>query len=102
MARRSNADVVEMARSPATTADARARDPPCLSLVELREPVSDPVDREQIPGRGGIVLELPADVLHVRVDRALVGLERHAVHGIEQLRTREHATRIACERREEL
>src|SRR5438105_10327570 len=44
----------------------------------IGEPVADPVHGEQIARRAGHGLDLLADVLHVRVDRALVGLDRDA------------------------
>src|SRR5215211_5222000 len=53
--------------------------------LPLREPVADAVDRlnvARLPRR----LDLPAQVLDVRVDRALVRLERDAMDGVEQLR----------------
>src|SRR5204863_9245371 len=65
------------------------------SLVDLREAVADPVDREEISGTCRIGLELVPDVLHVRVDRPLVGLERDTVHRVEKLRSREDAARLA-------
>ena len=38
----------------------------------------------------------------MRINGPLVRLERYAAYGVEQLRPREHATRLARERREEL
>src|SRR5438270_9454825 len=72
------------------------------SLVVVPEPVPDPVHREEMARLAGIRLELSADVLHVRVDRAFVRLECDAVHRVEELRPREHAARLAGERRDEL
>src|SRR5204863_604833 len=91
------------ARSPATTAAADARSPTVRrSLVQIREAVADPVDRKQIARSRGIRLQLVPDVLDVRVDRALVRFECHAVHGIEELRPREDPTRFARHRGYEL
>jgi len=58
--------------------------------------------RLQVPRLTGIRLELATDVLHVRVDRALVRLERDAVHGVEQLRPGEDPAGLPGERGEQL
>src|SRR5437773_5056133 len=97
-----------MARRPATTADVGAaatcsgRAGAARSRAVVREAISHAVHREQVARLARIRLELPADVLHVRVDRALVRLERDAVHRVEELRPCEDAARCARERGEEL
>src|SRR5438105_4410287 len=61
----------------------------CSSLSRLGEAVAD--------SEHGFDVRLPdllPDVLDVRVDRALVRLERNASHRIEQLRTREYPARL--------
>src|SRR5262245_32877269 len=58
----------------------------------IGEPVADAVDGQDVAGGAGLGLDLAADVLHVGIDRALVGLDRHAVHRVEQLPAGEHAS----------
>ena len=53
-------------------------------------------------GLRGSRLDLPADVLDVRVDGALEGVDVGAADRVEQLRAREDAARLACKRGEEL
>src|SRR5438876_3686960 len=72
------------------------------SRAVIREAIPHAVHGEQITWLARVGLELAADVLHMRVDRALVGLEGDAVDRVEELRAREHAARRARERREEL
>src|SRR5207244_5564744 len=72
------------------------------SRAVIREAIPDAVDGEQITWLARVGLELAADVLHVRVDRALVRLEGDAVDRVEELRAGEHTTRRSSERREEL
>src|SRR5438093_4294423 len=72
------------------------------SLVELPEAVADAVHRQEITRHRRIRLELASDVLHVRVDRSLVRLERDTVCGVEQLRAREHTTGLPRHRGHEL
>src|SRR5438132_2353058 len=72
------------------------------SLVGLREPVADAIDRLEVAGRRRQGLDLPADVLHVRVDGALVRLERDAADRLEQLGAREDAAGLGGKRGEEL
>src|SRR4249919_1145274 len=68
----------------------------------IGEPVADAMDSDDVPRGTGRGLDLPADVLHVRIDRALVGLDRDAVYGVEQLGAGEHTTGLAREGHEEL
>src|SRR5438093_7043574 len=83
----------ERARSPATTTGADASSSvACRSLVELGEAIAHSVHRQQVPRARWIRLELVPNVLHMRVDSALVGFERHSVHRVEELRAREDAT----------
>ena len=93
----------ETARSPATTAVAFASRPsPGVSLVELGKAIANSVHRQQVSRARGIRLELVPNVLHVRVDSALVGFERHTVHGVEKLRAREDAAGLSSHRGDEL
>src|SRR5258708_13747578 len=87
-----------MARPPATTADGcRTRASHGSSLV-VPEAVPHAMDRLQVVRLARIGLELAADVLHVRVDRALVPLEPHAVDRVEEPRARESAPGLARQR----
>src|SRR5690348_6745070 len=78
---------------PATTADAGPEAAPSGGSLRRRrfgEAVPDSENRQQVARRARVRLDLAADVLDVSVDGALVRLERHAAHGIQQLRAREH------------
>src|SRR5438093_6754379 len=68
----------------------------------IGEPIAHPVHREEVSRlpRGG--LDLPPDVLHVRVDGALVRLDGDAVDRVEQLGPGEHAAGLADQRGEEV
>src|SRR5438552_12745884 len=79
----------------------RRRSGGTLGLV-VGEAIADAIHGQQVTRLAGIGLELAADVLHVRVDGAFVGLEFDAVHRVEQLRAREDAAGRARERDEEL
>src|SRR4249920_3439599 len=68
----------------------------------IGEPIADSVERQDVPGTPRCWLDLSTEVLHVGVDRALVGLDRHAVHGIEELGPREDAAGFARQGRQEL
>src|SRR4029453_1210719 len=61
----------------------------------IGEPIADAVDRHDVPGGARCGFDLPTEVLHVGVDRSLVGLDRHTVHGIEQLCARENGAGVA-------
>src|SRR5438128_5615200 len=85
--------LVEMARLPATTA---AGGPVLVSirgpdsfLGRLGEAVADAEHRLDV-----LLPDLLPDVLDVRVDRALVRLERDAPHRVQQLRPREDPARL--------
>ena len=82
------------ARSPATRVDGTVSSSDATSW--LAELVSDAVDRQQVPRPARIRLELAADVLDVRVDRAFEGLHLVAADGIEQLRPREDAAGLSA------
>src|SRR5258708_33025013 len=87
-----------MARPPATTADGcRTRASHGSSLV-VPEAVPHAMDRLQVVRLARIGLELAADVLHVRVGRALVRLERDAADRGGELRAREDRTGPTRER----
>src|SRR5437867_12957325 len=96
-----------MARPPATTtaggspaihlSPTRASGPGRRPPSRLGEPIAHAEDGLDVPGA-----DLAADVLDVRIDRTLVRLERHSAHGVQQLRSREHAPRLAGHRGGEL
>src|SRR5712692_5510985 len=100
-----------MARLPATTAGAASwqarRSNPSLAsgpgrrrpspLCRLGEAVADSEHRLDV-----LRTDLLADVLDVGVDRALVGLESDASHGVQQLRAGEHPARLARHRGSDL
>src|SRR6266542_2726770 len=71
-------------------------------IAGVGEAVAHAEDGEQIARRVRLRLELATDVLHMGVDRALVRLEGDAMHRIEELGAREHASRLAGHRGEEL
>src|SRR5207244_5392114 len=90
---------------PATTAAAGPEGAPSDGSFRRRwlgEAVPDAKNRQQVARRPRVGLDLAADVLDVGVDRALVRLERHAAHRIQQLRAREHAARLPRQGREPL
>ena len=64
--------------------------------------VAHPVHGEDVLGAARIRLDLPADVLDVRVDGALEGVDVGAADRVEQLPAREDAARPACKRGEQL
>src|SRR2546422_4015209 len=93
--------LVEMARLPATTAaggpaSVSIRGPDSL-LGRLREAVADAEHRLDV-----LLPDLLPDVLDMRVDRALVRLERDASHRVQQLRPREHPARLPRHQRHNL
>src|SRR5687767_11617983 len=53
------------------------------------ESVADAIDGLNVSGRAAVRLELPAQVLDVRVDRSFIRLEGHAANGFQQLRASE-------------
>ena len=73
-------------------ADPSAR-PDRASRLGLGEAISHAEDGLDVARGARIGLELAPDVLHVRVDRPLVRLERHAVDRVEQLGAREDPAR---------
>ena len=66
--------------------------------ARLGDAVADAVDGQDVARLARVRLELPAEVLDVRVDRPLVRLEGDAVDGVEQLRAGEDAARLAGHR----
>src|SRR5205809_8014106 len=72
----------------------------CRSLPA--EPVSHAEHRQQVAWIVRIRLDLAAQILDVRVDGALVGLERHAANRTQQLGPAEDAPRLACHGRQQL
>src|SRR5207237_5287803 len=68
----------------------------------LGELVADTVHRQDVARIAGVGLDLAADVLDVRVNRALEGLDGVSAHRVEELRAREHASRMPRERRQQL
>src|SRR4051794_15919861 len=96
------------ARAPAATARPRATMAAATGARGARlrrgfeDAVAHAVDRLHEARSRGVRFELAPDVLDVRIDRALVALERDAMDGVEQLRTGEHAPRLTGHRHEEL
>src|SRR5258708_10388404 len=83
---------------PATTVAAGPEAVPSAGSFRRRrlgEAVSDPENRQQIARGPRVGLDLAPDVLDVSVDSALIRLERHAAHRIQQLRAGEHPARFA-------
>src|SRR5215210_1177199 len=68
----------------------------------IGEPVADAVDSEQVAGVAGSGLDLLAEVLHVGVDRPLVGLEGDPVDRVQELAAGEDATGLTYHRGQEL
>src|SRR5262245_5899962 len=85
-----------LATTPACAADG------VRSIARIRQPISDPEHREQMSRRSRLGLDLPADVLDVGIDGALVGLERDTVNRVQQLRSGEYATGLSGHRRKQL
>ena len=71
--------------------------PKCLGISEL---VPDAVHGEDQPGAPGLRLELASQVFDMGIHRALIGLEGHAVQGVEQLGAGVDAARMASQRDE--
>src|SRR5439155_24551346 len=61
----------------ANRARASVRPRPCRSLAKVREPIAHAEHRQQIAWIVRIRLDLAAQILDVRVDGALVGVERN-------------------------
>src|SRR5213593_4224142 len=76
-------------RSPATS-----EGPVAVSFGEL---VAHPVHGEDVARAARIRLDLPPDVLDVRVDGALEGIDVGAAHRVEQLRAGEDAAWLSRE-----
>src|SRR5256885_12693969 len=100
-----NSPEAAIADLPATTAAAGREAAPSAGSFRRRrlgEAIPNPENRKQVARRPRVGLDLPADVLDVSVDSALVRLEGHAAHRIQQLRAGEHAARLARQGREQL
>src|SRR5438270_9729882 len=67
----------------------------------VREAVSDAVGGEQVARRARVWLDLPPDVLNVRIDGPFVGFEGNPADGAQQLRAGEDAARLARHGREQ-
>src|SRR5678815_432005 len=67
----------------------------------FRELVAHAVHSEDVPRPSGIRLNLPSNVLDVRVYRPVERLGVVAADGIEQLRSRQNPSRFSRERRHE-
>src|SRR5579859_2588680 len=91
--------VAETVRPPATTVGGgRGAAPSADSLfLGLGESIADAKNSLDV-----VLADLFPDVLDVRVDRALIRLERHASHRIEQLSAGEHPPRLPCHRGQDL
>src|SRR3954469_12495779 len=83
-----------MARLPATMGGEAARWPR-VDAPSVCELVADAVHRQHVPRIAWIWLDFAADILHVRVDRAIERGRLAAANGVEQLRPREDAPRLA-------
>src|SRR5437867_9841031 len=91
-----------MAPLPATTADETAVPSPRPALCGLRKAVPDAEDGQHVARRVRLGLELATDVLHVRVDGSLIRLEGDAMDRVEELVSREDASRLASHRGKQL
>src|SRR5712692_4118899 len=65
------------------------------SSWRVREAVSDAVSGEKIARRAWVGLDLPPDVLDVRIDRPLVGFEGDPADRAQQLGAGKDAPRLA-------
>src|SRR5205807_2141555 len=78
----------------ATRSDPSLSSGPGLRLPSCRNRFGEAVTHAE-HGLDVVRTDLAADVLDVRVDRALVRLDRHSSHRVEQLRSRKHPSRLA-------
>src|SRR5205823_9623189 len=86
----------------ANRARASVRPRPCRSLAKVREPIAHAEHREQIAWIVRIRLDLAAQVLDVRVDGALIGLERNPANRTQQLSAAEDTPWLAHHGRQQL
>src|SRR5262249_8549592 len=68
----------------------------------IREPVPHAMDRQDVARPAGLRLDLASEVLHVRVDRAVVRIDRDAVQRILELPAGEDPAGLADHRAQEL